>query len=360
MIWQGNPCARIPGGKAVSAALAEVPLLVHLSSYPCETFHRSHVSLPVSSWLECAGLVANNNGRAIQWHHKVVAPPGECRSPLEIWQGLAAACSVGPAFPLFGEAPAAVEEVADHFLRQNPLTRLMTAEKLDPEKNPPGGLLWPCVSAGDLEFESNRCISGDIRGRNILFQRGRPFPDSATRFPTPSGKITLPLRSSCDRAETIDPAKEPSSCPPPGRDPHFPVKLITGLLVDFVEEYGYFVSDRDCGTAAPIVKIHPGTGKFLGVNNGDPIVVENDRGSLTAPAWLSEEVAPGVAWCPEGLDPFQPGFDVTSPRSLFAPPGPCSGGTPFTRVMISTPGRDRTRTAKELSAFLDALASEGQ
>jgi anaerobic selenocysteine-containing dehydrogenase len=357
LIWQGNPSARLAQGKETKKALEKLPLIVHLSSYPNETFHYSHVSFPMSSWLEYAGLVTNNNGRAIQWHHRVVEPPGECRSPLEFWNELAYACGVSGAVP-FHRRESDAADAADTLLRENPLTRSISVEKIDPEKNPPGGLLWPCVTENDLEFEKSRFVKGDIRGRNILFQRGQAYPLSDKRFPTPTGKITFFSLTSWNGKDTGSRnAEEKDACFLPFHDDLYPMMLITGLLVDFVEEYGYFVSDRDRGTVRLTVKVHPQTGKLLGVKNGEDIVVENSHGSITAPVWLSEDVNQGVIWAPEGLDPYQPHFHGDSPRSLFDSPCPYSGARSFTRVTAYRPGQDKREVTRKLLAFLEGPGS---
>lgn len=356
LIWQGNPSARMAGGKSTKKSLKELPLVVHLSSYPNETFRSSHVSLPLSSWLEYPGLVHRNNSRSVQWHHKVVDPPAECRSPLEFWNGLAGACGLSEdAF--FPRKPGTdyAAEFANLLLKQNPLTQFMSVEKLDPEKNPPGGLLWPCIMEGDLEFENSRFIRGDIRGRNILFQRGQHYPMSDRRFPTPTGKITFSLSTPGGEDSGGHDPEGKNGCPLPSHDETYPMLLITGLLVDYVEEYGYFVSDRDEWSAPLVVKMHPRTGKLLGVKNGREIIVENDKGSFTAPVWLSEEVDDGVIWCPEGLDPYQPHRGCESPRSLFDIPSRCSAACSSARAAVYKPGQDRLKTTRMILEFLDRL-----
>jgi len=347
LICRGNPWARLADGKKTKAALGAIPLIVHLSSYPNETFNQAHVSLPVSSWLECSSLVSTNNGRAIQWQHKVVEPPGSCRSPLQFWADLARASGIGDSFP-WKESDGAVDpaKVADFFLMKNPLTEAIRVQHLDPENHPPGGILWPCVDDAELTFEDSRLIKGNVRGRNILFQRNHNFPSSDKRFPTPTGKITFSDSFNTAKAGSCYASKN-----------LYPLMLVTGVLVDMTEEFEYFLADRRSGSNALIVKIHPRLGRLIGVSNGESLTVESDRGAFNAPAWLSDDIDPRTVWCPEGLDPYQPFFSCDSPRALFDLPLSKSSSRPFALVTVYKTYADREATKELITRFVEDLES---
>jgi len=361
LIWHGNPSPKMALGKRAKAGLKEIPLIVHLSSYPNETYHYSHISFPMSSWLEYSGLVSRNNGRAIQWHNRIVDPPGECKSPLHFWSDLAHACNMGEHFFWAAKTGNMDERLAaDHFLKENPLTRSASSDKLDPEKNPPGGLLWPCTEEGDVEFEESRFLigrQGNVRGKNILFERHTHFPLTEKRFPTRSGKISLLEISGQERPSEKNPEHQnliPDSYLS-DRDIRFPLILITGVLVDYVEEFGYFVSDRDTWTADMTAQINPRTAKVLGIENRDTMVVENDQGVISAPAWLHEGLDPRVIWLPEGVDPFQPHLGSDSPLSLFEAPEICSEKRSFSMVTAYKEGRNKVESRQRLLNFLGTL-----
>ena len=345
LICRGNPCARLAYGKRTKAAMSEIPLVVHLSSYPNETFNRAHISFPMSSWLEYSGLVAANNGRAIQWQNKVVEPPGACGSPLEFWTDLARANNIGEHFP-WRDSKGAVDsrQAADFFLTNNPLTRAITAQDLDPETHPPGGLLWPCVDRSELTFEDSRLIKGNVRGRNILFQRDQNFSLSDKRFPTPSGKINF---SACFRTKELAPRPEKKDL--------YPLMLVTGVLVDATDEFGHFVTDRRFGSNVPIIKIHPRLGRLISISSGESLTVESDKGAFTAPAWLSDDVDPRTIWCPEGIDPYQPFVACESPRALFDLPSSDSSSRALALVTVYKVGSDREMTKKLIARFVEEL-----
>lgn len=361
LFWYGNPCPRLAEGKRTKEALREIPLIIHLSSYPNETYQYSHVSIPMSSWLEYEGLVARNNGRAIQWHHKVADPPGECKSSLPFWSDLAKLYNSSNSFPWI-EKNSFVNpsKIIDNFLEQNPLTLAATIDKLDPEKHPPGGLLWPCIEDTDLEFENNRFIKGNIRGRNILFLRGQIYPYTDKRFPTPDGKISLAyLNQTEEKGENVtDPQfqEDNTTFSLLEKDSSFPFILTTGILIDCIEEFGPFVSDRDEWTKPGILQIHPQIAKIFNIKSGEDILVENERGSFTAPALLNEDLDPRVVWCPDGVDPYQPHWKGESPCSLFEAPGlPDEINRPYTKVRLFKPGGDKAEYQERIVEFLKQL-----
>lgn len=354
MIWHGNPCAGMAEGQKTKAVLKEIPFIVHLSSYPNETYNYSHVSFPMSSWLEYYGLIANNNGRAIQWHNRMVDPPGDCKSPLAFWSDLAGACNMGEHFP-WNRKKGVIDErkAMDFFLNENPLTHAASVEKLDPEKNPPGGLLWPCTEEVDLEFEESRFLigrQGNIRGKNILFERQKSYPLNEKRFPTLSGKISF-----SDNERGFKHQKPGSESYLSKRNIKYPLILTTEVLVDFVEDFGYFVSDRDTWTANMMVRINPRTAKVLGIENREMIIIENERGAITAPAWIDEDLDPRVISCPAGVDPYQPHSGCESPLSLFEKPDIYSGKKPFAMVTIYKEGQSRLERLQDLLRFLRNL-----
>lgn len=347
LICRGNPFARLADAKRTKASLREIPLIVHLSTYPNETFHYAHVSFPMSSRLEYAGLVGVSNGRAIQWHTRVVDPPGECRSPLEFWTDLARGI-VPQAHCPWGDQDAAVDakKAGNFFLANNPLTAALTVEALDPELNPPGGVLWPCVDATGLAFEDSRLIKGNVRGLNILFQKRGAYPSADRRVPTPSGTIVFPASL---QSQEHGPSAETTGA--------YPLRLTTGVLVDTTEDYGCFATDRKPGSRVEVIKIHPRLAKLIGVAGGELLTLENGKGTLTAPAWLSDDVDPGTVWCPEGMDPWQPFFAYESPRSLFdVPPADCAARR-FAMVTAYRPGADREATRTVITRFLAELES---
>ena len=343
MICHGDPLGRLSGGDGFQATLAE-RFIVQLSSFANKTSNFANVILPMNYWLEYEGLEAVGNGRSIQWRNKVIDGPGQCRTPLDFWTDLASTLRLVDVLP-WANMDGSLDRrtAADHFMHQNPLTRMASVELLDPETNPPGGLLWPCTEEADLGFEDSRLVKGNVRGRNILFQYRHNYPTTGKRFPNANDLVVFPLLDQGDHSthtsrESFEEA---------------PLFMITGVLVDYVENLGFLVSDKKNEAPRGMIKIHPQLGKVLGVATGDNITLANRHGHLTGPAWLSDEVDPRVVWCAEGLTDPSPG-SVGGPRALFPVPAENSPEGAFTRV---TAYRDEQRgeSRQALLAFLSRL-----
>lgn len=282
LILEGDPLARLRGGGDARAALGPIPFVAALSAYENATTHHADVVFPMATWLEYDGLVADGNGRSLQWHHRVAAPPEQCRSHLEFWTDLANAFGFAHRLPWHAAPPMQWNRVAVEWaLRRNPWTQAVTVDDLDPEKNPPGGVLWPCTDRSQIEFERSRFARGDVRGApNVLFQRNRDFPLDTKRFPSSDGRLTLP----------------PGAYDAPEAPPTHALLLVPGIAVDHVEAYSGMTVPRT-GATLPTLIIHPRTATDLGLADADTAVVYNGRGELRGVVRLTDTVAPGTVAC---------------------------------------------------------------
>lgn len=339
LFWYGNPYTRLTGGREIRAALRNIPLVAHLSCYPNETYRQSHVSIPVSSLLEYEGIVHSGNGRAIQAHKKLIDPPGECHSPLEFWSDLASALGAPDCFDLEGAGDSTDRNglFCDVLLERNPLTSALSSACLDPNRNLPGGVMWPCSNSAQLRLEATRFVQGTVRGENILFQRNRTYIASGRRFPTASGKIIF---------QSLPENKSESE------DPDYPLMLTAGPVVDHVEQFGGIVSDRRSG-AGSFITINPRLAEVIGAKEGESLTLENSRGRLCASTHLSDEVAAGVVWVPEGASSGEPG-QCEGPMSLFSVPGQGCSPASFTMVTAYRTEADRDVSREKILRFLEA------
>lgn len=305
LFCHGNPVPRLTGGEIVRRRLAELPLVVQLGGCADETSDYAHVQLPVTTWLEEAGLVAPNNGRALQWRDDIVEPRGQCRPVLDIWTDLAEACGLEATFAWEAERGAPLARAAaDHALACNALTRGMTVADLEPEKTPPGGVLWPCIEADDLRFEDDRYIRGDVRGRNILFRRNSHFVDSDHRFPTADGKVAFAPPSAVADDDGED-----------GEDEL--LRMVASVAVDYIDGWSGFALPPSAPDLGIIVRIHPRTAATASIGNGKIVVVRNDKGEFRGTAEHSQMVDPRVVWCVETPGRTRAKAPGMSPIGLF-------------------------------------------
>lgn len=313
LMLEGDPFARLPGGHAVRAALERIPFVMALSAYENATTAHADAIFPVASWLEHDGLVASGNTRSVQWQAHAAVAPGDCRSHLAIWTELANAMGFASRLPWFASADWDREACA-WALANNPWTAPIGVHLLDPNANPPGGILWPCTDEKQIAFEASRFTPrGDVRGINVLFPRGRPFPGTDVRFPTSDGKVTL-LGSNAARATVSENS----------------LVLMPGVAVDHVEGYSGMVTDRVAGPVAPKLWINPATAKSRGIADGSQVVLENEQGTLRGVAHVTDLVAEGVIACI--ALPWMHGTDA----SAWSLRPACASGarSPFARVEL--------------------------
>jgi len=291
LLVHGNAVARMAGGAAVRERLTQVPLVVQLGGFDDETSAYAHVQLPVALWAEEAGLVANGNGRALQWRDALVAPVGECRPALDVWADLAAAAGLELKSMDGSRGLALARAAARAALGETPVTRAIDLGALDPGTMPPGGVLWPATTAEDIAFENDRFIRGDVRGRNILFRRNRSFPGAPGRFPTPSGMIDLAAA-----AIPIDAAAAPFTRRQGGARE---LRMVASLAVDYIDDWSGAAPTPGRAPLGPIIRIHPKTAQRLGLAPGAFAVLANAMGEIAGRVEHSLTVSPDTIWCIE-------------------------------------------------------------
>lgn len=310
IIWDTDPLTFCPEGQKVVDALRKMDLIVYLGHYPNAAYHHAHVVFPLTTFLETEGLVFSSTGRNIQWANRTVSPRGKTRPAEDFWGGLMARMNFSSPYPFIQEkGEVNIREMTRYFLQSSPLLAGVTPELLDPEKSLPGGIQWP-ASADEVDFPNPRAA---VRGREGLFRPGSQIPGTDRRFPTLTGKIDLsPKKIS----------------PEPGFQNLFRTPalgnglkanqliLLTGEIVDFLPSAGFWAIPQKFQIPL-FVQIHPKKARELGVQNGDRILLENRRGKLEAPAWVTDQVEENIVFCPSGADPYDPNFPIASPRGLF-------------------------------------------
>ena len=310
IIWDTNPLTFCPEGRKVFDALRRMDLIVYLGYYPNAAYHYAHVVFPLTTFLETEGLVFSSISRNIQWANRTVSPRGKTRPADDFWGGLMARMNFSSPYPFIQDkGDVDIREMTRYFLQKSPLLAGITPELLDPEKNLPGGIQWP-ASADEIDFPSYRAA---VRGGERLFRPGSQILGTDKRFPTPTGKIDLSPVKISDEFGFENLAKIPTLGNALKANQ---LILITGEIVDSLPSAGFWAIPQQFQIPL-FAQIHPKKARELGVQNGDRILLENGRGKMEAPVWITDQVEENVVFCPAGADPYDPNFPIASPRSLF-------------------------------------------
>ena len=137
----------------------------------------------------------------------------------------------------------------------------------------------------------------------LHFSPGQEVPFADGRFPTPSGKVELFSAAMAQRG--LDPL--PDYQPPAEfargssrRNGREPLVLLTAAAHHFVTTSFANQAGLLAKEGTPFVEINPRDAAARGIAAGDSVVVENERGSCTLRAVVTEDIPPGVAVAPKG------------------------------------------------------------
>jgi assimilatory nitrate reductase catalytic subunit len=265
-----NPVVSFPNREVLEYGLDALELLVVQDGFDTPTTSRADVVLPAAIWGEKEGTYTNSE-RRVSRVRAAVAPPAEARPDFDIFLAVAAGLGVRDRLYPGWSTP------ADAFSewRRVSAGRLcdysgITYDRIDAC----GGVQWP-APAGDAQVP----LSGTPR----LYADGR--------FPTPTGRVRLPV---------VDcrPLTEPPR-------PDFPFVLNTGRTVEHWHtrtKTGRVTLLEDLAPEA-WVEINPRDAGRLKIRTGDPIRVVSPRGSIDRIiARVTAIVRPGEIFIPFHYD----------------------------------------------------------
>ncbi|MCK9376015.1 MAG: formate dehydrogenase subunit alpha [Syntrophobacterales bacterium] len=248
VVFGANPAVSYPDSNRVQTALEKLEFLLVMDIFPTPTTAFAHVVLPAASFAETEGTFSNSE-RRVQRVRQAIAPiPGKTN-----WETLQELCT-RMGYPMaYGSA----EEIFNEMASLTPAYGGMSFPRLN-EK----GLCWPCPTP-------------DHPGTRYLHQ------DRFTR-----GKGLF---------QAID-YRPPAETP----DAEYPFWLTTGQLFS---QYLTGTMTRRCPTLhhenpEVFIEIHPEDADRLHIDTGEKITTSSRRGSITAKAWVTERVRPGVVFIP--------------------------------------------------------------
>jgi assimilatory nitrate reductase catalytic subunit len=256
LVHGSNLLVSAPHLATVRERLASLDLLVVADVVPSETALLADVVFPVTQWAEEDGTMTSLEGRVLR-RRAAVPPPGEVRSDLAVFAGLAERLgSKG-----FSTDPA---EVFEELRRASAGGRAdysgITWERLDAGE----ALFWPVPSEGHP-------------GTPRLFADG---------FPTPDGRAhVVPV----DHRPVADDLNAEA-----------PLYLVTGRLLQHYQSGAQTRRVPELAEAEPEVfaEIHPRVAAQLGIGDGRPVRLRTARGSMVLPARVTADVRPDTVFVP--------------------------------------------------------------
>ncbi|MCX6668703.1 MAG: formate dehydrogenase subunit alpha [Methanothrix sp.] len=275
-----NPMMSYPDSSQIKKALEALEFLVVCDIFPTETSELADVVLPAASFAEKEGTFTSTE-RRIQRIRRAVKAPGEARAEWEIISDLLHRMGV-PAD--YASAAEIMEEIAS----------------LTPQY---GGVHYDRLGACGLQWP---CPSRDHPGTGIL--HAEKFSIGRARF------------RAVEHREPVEAA-----------DDEYPLILTTGrsLYHSHTGTMTRRTSLLDREVPLPAVEINPEDARLLGIRNGQPVMVETRRGSISLEARVTEDTPKGSIFVPfhfseapanvltsQALDPVSkiPEFKVSAAR----------------------------------------------
>jgi len=270
LVAGGNPLVSMPDSNAFRDSFRKLDLLVVHDLFMTETAKEAHYVLPACSHLEKWGLAYNYNVchclPFLMLRKKCIEPLHESWSEWKFFTELAKRLGMEDKFPWKTEEEMVAFELApsgfsfDHLLNEKP-----------------EGVVYAAKS-----YERQEGL-----------------------FRSPSGRIEI--YSEAFEKVGFDPLPtflEPERGPKRGKKDFlkkYPLILSTG------SRNLYYTHSQHRNVEAlrkiypePMAEISPATAKQFGVQNGDPVVVETNRGQVRMKAGVDDRVADGVVLVPHG------------------------------------------------------------
>jgi assimilatory nitrate reductase catalytic subunit len=258
LVFGSNVSVASPNASNVNSKLAQLELLVVCDAFLNETCENAHVVLPIAQFGEEEGTMTNLEGRVIMRQRVRPAPPG-VKTDIEILCALAERLGLERGFS-FASSEAVFDE-----LRLATRGGKADYSGIDYDKiRTSQGVFWPCPAP-------------DHPGTPRLFAQRFAFPSGRARF------HAVPYR----------PAAEVP-------DESYPLYFTTGR---YKEHYNSGAQTRLVeqlleAQPQPLVQIHPRLAANLGVLQGEQLLVESRRGSVSFAVRISADIRPDTLFAP--------------------------------------------------------------
>ncbi len=268
-VYNSNPAAVCPNHNDVIRGLLRPDLftVVH-EQFFTDTTDYADLVLPATTFFEHKELQSAYGHYYLQVSNQAIAPLGECRSNVDLFQTLAE--RMGFEEECFRDS---VEDLMDEALESpNPWLSGITRERLEAE----GHIR--------LNFGGN----GDASAEPFL-----PFANG--NFRTPSGKALLYNESL--KALGLDPVAAfipPEESRHTGNAKAFPLELLARKADNFLNSTFTNLPSLQTMEEAGLLEMNPVDAQTRGIRDGDTVRAFNRRGDMHLKARVDGKVSPGV------------------------------------------------------------------
>ena len=336
IVTQGNPLLASSHTAKVQEAYRKLDFYVYTGLFMEESAYYADIILPVTSGFEMETVYMRRDDRAIRWQKQVVPPVGESKPDWHIWIDLAHATAKldkrNPPQYWTENFPQAWKDYRNlwaTFVANTPGMGGMTTERMSKRSEP---LRWPCPS---VDHPGVSTLYLDHPSWYSAAQALNP-QNKGKRFLTPSGKVEIYTPEIQKQLAIAGHAALPIFYTHPevtGQHPtieyteqlvknpvnpqaftqkvklgkvssgevhrEYPLMGMTGRssVVHFHSVTHWTYTGKQMN-GVRLVQIHPKVAQAAGINNGDQIIVESPRGSITGTALIWEGIREDTIFVP--------------------------------------------------------------
>jgi anaerobic selenocysteine-containing dehydrogenase len=315
-IQNTNPVEIAPEQALVKQGFAREDLFVCVhEQFMTATARMADIVLPATMFLEHDDIYQGGGQQHIQLGLKLIDPPGECRDNHNVVAALAK--RVGASHPGFEMTP---RELIDATLRASKRGTL-------------------------AELEEKRWLDCQPPFEESHFTNGFAWPDGKFRFKPDWANVPSARRYDYGNAGTI-PRLPDHWAVNEAADARHPFKLATSPSRGFLNSTFNETPTSRSRQGKPRAKMHPADVAALGLADGDPIAMGNERGEIALWVEAFEGVQRGVVIV-EGVQPntaFPGGAGINTLTSAYSPAP--YGGAAFHDNHVWIKPRDVSREAE--------------
>jgi anaerobic selenocysteine-containing dehydrogenase len=291
LIQNTNPMEIAPEQRLVRKGFLREDLFVCVhEQFMTSTARMADVVLPATMFLEHDDVYQGGGQQHIQLGPKLIEPPGECRNNHEVISAIAR--RVGASHPGFDMTP---RELIDATLRASKRGTL-------------------------AQLEEKRWIDCQPPFEEAHFTKGFAWPDGRFRFKPEWKSVPVGRRFDYGISDRIPPLPDHWDVNEKTDERH-PFKLATSPSRGFLNSSFNETPTSRSREGGPRAKMHPKDLEELGLGDGDPIRMGNERGQIELWAQAFDGVLPGVVIV-EGVQPnmaFPGGAGINTLTSAYVP-----------------------------------------